>query len=411
MQRYNKSGMIIIGGTYTEICFEPRWDNMFGSGFRAVTLISEYDANQQISFHTCCDKKTKDLLDYYMNLNPKLELCATEISKSPTFYYDYPLKTPSIFPRPDSYSEDRTKLNVSGKNILAYGLIEASIQLEGEKVVYDPQSPVNPKSFSSTGSKADKLIMIINLSEAQRITNTSDIKEIRDFFFKKEKCFALIVKMGAKGAFLFETENSDSINIPVYKTEQIWPIGSGDVFTAFFAYNWFKGESLINSAISASKATAIYCNSKDLAIQFNLKSFSFPELTFDSVPEGQIYLAGPFFTFAQRWLVNEIWRTLKSFGLKVFSPYHDIGHGNAQDVVQKDLVGLDKSEIVFAIIDGLDSGTLFEVGYAIAQNKKIIAFVQNESEESLKMLEGTNCLIESDLTTAIYKTYWNLGQK
>ena len=66
---------------------------------------------------------------------------------------------------------------------------------------------------------------------------------------------------------------------------------------------------------------------------------------------------------------------------------------------------------MFAVVDGLDSGTLFEVGYAIAQNKKVIAFVQNEGEESLKMLEGSNCIIEKDLTTAIYKTYWELASR
>jgi nucleoside 2-deoxyribosyltransferase len=149
----------------------------------------------------------------------------------------------------------------------------------------------------------------------------------------------------------------------------------------------------------------------DLDISDDLTSFQFTELTIDETPKGQIYLAGPFFTFSERWLVNEIYNTLKGFGLNVFSPFHDVGHGKAKDVVQQDLDGLDKSDIVFAIIDGLDPGTLFEVGYAISENKKVIAFVQKEGEESLKMLEGTDCSIERDLTTALYKIYWNLAAK
>jgi len=62
---------------------------------------------------------------------------------------------------------------------------------------------------------------------------------------------------------------------------------------------------------------------------------------------------------------------------------------------------------MLAVLDGLDSGTLFEVGYAISKGKKVIGFVQSESKVSLTMLIGTNCIIENDLTTAIYKTYWN----
>lgn len=95
--------------------------------------------------------------------------------------------------------------------------------------------------------------------------------------------------------------------------------------------------------------------------------------------------------------------------LNVFSPFHDVGHGKAIDVVDKDIEGIDQSQVMLAIVDGLDSGTLFEIGYAIAKNKKVIAYVQNEDEESLKMLEGTDCIIEKDLATAIYKTYWQLG--
>ena len=247
--------------------------------------------------------------------------------------------------------------------------------------------------------------------KAFRILVEYDIEDIKDFFFNEEKCYALIIKMGAKGAFLYESKEKEPTRIPVYETNNVWPIGSGDVFSAYFALSWFNNEDLSSSAIAASKSTAIYCNSKDLLITEKINTFSFEELFIDKIPTGQIYLAGPFFTFTQRWLVNEIWKILKDFGLKVFSPFHDVGHGHAKDVVDKDLVGLDNSEVVFAIVDGLDSGTLFEVGYAICQKKKVIVFVQNEDEESLKMLEGTDCIIEKDLTTAIYKLYWTLAKQ
>lgn len=403
--------MIVVGGTYSEICVEPIWENIFGSGFRAVDLILQYDSDVNIEFHTCADNiDTKPHLNYYSILNPRLKNHITEISKSPEFHYDHPLKTPVILPRPDVLVQKLEKLDVIGDNVLAYGMMEASIKITGDKVVYDPQSPVNPLTFKSTGSTAKQLITIVNFDEAVKMSGFTNIQEIRNFFFLEEQCFVLIIKMGAKGALIFQTPHDNGTKIPVYQTNKVWSIGSGDVFSAFFALNWFKGNSIVDSTILASKATAIYCNSKDLAIAESLASFNFPELIIDSTPKTQVYLAGPFFTFSERWLVNQVWSALKGVGLKVFSPFHDVGHGKAADVVEKDLKGLDDSTIVFAIIDGLDAGTLFEVGYAISQQKQVVAFVQNESEESLKMLEGTNCIIEKDFTTAIYKLYWALGK-
>ncbi|WP_425393208.1 PfkB family carbohydrate kinase [Ekhidna sp.] len=401
--------MTVIGGTYSEICFEPIWENIYGSGFRAVNLFLEIDKSESIKFHTCSDNNVKKHLMYYEGLYPNLSIHATEVLESPLFHYDHPLKTPVISPRPDLFDSSETVIEAEDENILVYGLLEASVRVNGRKVVYDPQSPANPKSFRSTGSAANQLVTIVNFSEAKTLVGSEDMRKIVDFFFEKEGCFALIVKMGAHGALLYESQSEPPKKIPVFITRRVWPIGSGDVFSAYFAHHWFNGGTLHDSALLASKATANYCNSKDLASCNTLDSFEFAELLLEESPKGQVYLAGPFFTYPERWFVNEAWTTLRSFGLKVFSPFHDVGHGKAKDVVDKDLEGLNASDIVFAIIDGLDPGTLFEVGYAISKNKKVVAFVQKEGEESLKMLEGTECIITKDFTTAIYKTYWALA--
>jgi len=127
-------------------------------------------------------------------------------------------------------------------------------------------------------------------------------------------------------------------------------------------------------------------------------------------PSKLIYLAGPFFTFAERWLIDQIRSGLLGFHLNVFSPLHDVGHGIASEVVPKDIEALEKSAIVFAVLDGLDSGTLFEIGYAVKKGIPVIGHVQNETADSVKMLEGTSCMLERDLTTAIYKCFWKLSE-
>jgi len=63
-------------------------------------------------------------------------------------------------------------------------------------------------------------------------------------------------------------------------------------------------------------------------------------------------------------LTKRVWRC--GNGLRVFSPYHDVGIGIGKDVAPKDIEALKRSRAVLAIIDGVDTGTIFEVGYARA---------------------------------------------
>ena len=105
-------------------------------------------------------------------------------------------------------------------------------------------------------------------------------------------------------------------------------------------------------------------------------------------------------------MIEQARNNLRDLGLQVFSPYHDVGHGSADDVVQQDLEGIDNSDLVFAIGDGLDSGTMYEIGYARSRGKPVIMYSENESEEDKKMMEGSGCILCSDYVTAIYQTLW-----
>lgn len=122
--------------------------------------------------------------------------------------------------------------------------------------------------------------------------------------------------------------------------------------------------------------------------------------------QGMVYLAGPFFTLSEKLFIAECRNILIAMGVKVFSPYHDVGEGKAEEVAPKDIDALNGCDCVLAIVDGLDSGTMFEIGYAVAHGKRVVAYVENETEGALKMLTGTGCDVEKDFTTAIYKTCW-----
>ena len=223
----------------------------------------------------------------------------------------------------------------------------------------------------------------------------------------------VIIKQGAQGAFVWT--NSGISQVPAYRTSNVWKIGSGDCFVAYFAQAWMEERlSPAEAADRASRATAYYCETQAFATLEQLSKANHPAITVTEREPGtskQVYLAGPFFHLSQIWMIEQARVLLKSAGLKVFSPFHDIGLGSASDVVQKDIGAIKESELLFAIADGLDAGTMFEIGYARSIGKPVVIYSEvHGGDEALKMMEGTACEIYPSFTTAVYATRWRAAQ-
>ena len=392
----------IVGGTYQETCYWPEWNEMFGSGWRAVRVMRALCPEVKINFCTVGDEQVEKMLNVYA-ASEKLSYALIKTSSPIEFYYNHPLATPII----QRCELQHNNLNVNGRHVLVFGMLEATAQIEGEWVVYDPQSPRNPISFRGQSGKAAHLALVLNKSEARRLSEEKELDFIKKALFEKEGCECLVVKCGAEGAKVYASAEDEGTVIPVFKTRHVWPIGSGDVFTTVFAYYWFAGSKATEAALNASRAVAAYCEGQgdvdrvaDAVREGTLYEGFVPK------KKGLVYLAGPFFTLSEKLFVSDCRNLLRAMGMDVFSPYHDVGEGKAEDVAPKDIEHLKDCNCVFAIVDGLDSGTLFEVGYAVSLGKKVVAYVENETEGALKMLAGTGCSIEKDFTTAIYKTCW-----
>jgi nucleoside 2-deoxyribosyltransferase len=399
----------ILGGTYDEWCLHPPFEEKNGSGLRACYAINSLDKNLKIDFHTYCAEKTGIILDYIESIY-KFKIHKYPSKNTIAFLYDYPLRKPVITPRPDLIIKP-TVMSVRADHILYFGMLEGNAIVHGKKVVYDPQSPVKPIPFHKTKSTAGELAVVINIKEAIQIVKSDDLDKIKKYFFDKDKASVLVIKMGPKGAMVF-LKNGEQQVIPVYKTAYVWPIGSGDVFASIFSYYWMEeGKSAFEAAHKASFSTAIYCNSRNYGFTYKKSGENIEALNIKDYPKGKVYLAGPFFTYAQKWLINELRNSLLGLGMQVFSPWHDVGEGSVEEgVAQKDIDALKVCKIVFAVVDGFDSGTIFEIGYAIKQEIPVIAYVENETKASLTMLTGTNCHIEKDMTTALYKCLWILAE-
>lgn len=395
----------IAGGVYRERCMRPVWDDIYGSAGRAATAIARFDGLAEL--HACVDRDTRIIMEARaaaegFSFNPK----SSQVGVN--FEYIHGLSTPDI----RSSGDAKSQLQVTAEKVLRFGMIDGTAVIDAEYAVFDPQNANNPESFNANGSKTKHLALVLNRHEANLLLPESDsmhLEQIATALATQESAEVVVIKMGPLGALVYD--NGTISTVPAYCTERIWKIGSGDTFAAHFALAWLDDcRSAHDSALIASLATAFYCESqgfpdKALLAEFKPRALN-PSERYRNGYVPKVYLAGPFFTLSELWIVGQARRDLIDMGLEVFSPYHDVGLGTAEDVVEKDLEGVHKCDVLFAIGDGLDSGTIYEIGYARALNKPVVFYAENESAYDKQMMKGSDCLIVDDYVSAIYKMTW-----
>lgn len=396
--------LTVVGGVYRELCMRPRWDEVYGSAGRAAEAITTLGGS--VTLHTYLDSQNEGAAVARAAI-VGFSLTPTKIAKGVTFYYTHGLITPTFWRPPTPYAA----ITIAAEKVVRFGMIEGSAVIDAQYAVYDPQNVHNPESFGANGSTAKHLALVLNRYEAKALSGLIDAtaEDMAIHLSKQEKAEVVIIKMGPMGALVYA--NNVFGTVPAYSTSNVWKIGTGDQFVANFSYAWLEeGRTALEAADRASRATAYYCENSGFPTKARLDAFSPTPISvsakYKAGDRPLVYVAGPFFTLAQLWLVDQVVRNLKDMGLRVFSPYHDVGLGSAEDVVEKDLQGIRDCDLLFAIGDGLDSGTIYEVGYARALNKPVILYSENESTNDKKMMEGSDCHLADDYVTAIYQTVW-----
>lgn len=88
----------------------------------------------------------------------------------------------------------------------------------------------------------------------------------------------------------------------------------------------------------------------------------------------KVYFAGPLFTTSQRGWNAEVTDALRAAGPEVFLPQEKEPGQDAAGIFATDKAGIDWSETLVAIMDGLDpdAGTSWEVGYTFGVGKPIV---------------------------------------
>lgn len=391
----------VVGGTYLENCREPHWFELFGSGLRAALTLDCLQIPTQLTTLVGADQMS--VLHAKAN---SVDIATRETAATIVFEYLHALSKPATAPETllREFIRNPIQIEITGDKVVRFGLVEGAAKVKAKMAVYDPQSPLDARPFNENGSFAEKLAIVANRAEASHLSRLSD---------PREACVALtqnadvaIVKCGAYGCWV--GVHGKATRVPAFKTQRVFPIGSGDVFTALFAYGWMElGHDPVEAATIASHGAANYVETQNFPDAAALASNIRPAIELlEREKHKKVYLAAPFFNLPQRWLVEEFYFALREAGVKVFSPVHDVGRGDANAIYQADINGLKDSGVVLACLDGLDPGTLYEVGYAQSIGLPVIGFVSAEREEDLKMLIGGRCDITNEFATALYRTVW-----
>lgn len=398
----------VVGGFYEERCTRPAWSETFGSGGRAAAAIATYGS--EVIFHTYASPKSQSYLQMFAGAY-KLYAQPSSIARAVAFSYLHDLADPHIAHVPPTQSM-AAPLQIQQDNVVRFGMLEGDAIVQAQWAVYDPQNQGAPVPFGANGSSAKHLALVLNSREAQQMAGLpqGDAQACARKIAQEQHAEVVIIKQGAQGALVWA--NQQATQVPAYRTQNVWKIGSGDCFVAYFAQAWMEQQlAPAVAADFASRATAYYVDTKGFTTPQTLEAAHYtpihPTSGQLSTKPKKVYLAGPFFHLGQIWLIEQARTLLQSTGLHVISPFHDIGLGTAEDVVPLDIQAIEECDLVFAAADGLDPGTIFELGYARSLDKPVVIYSETQvGTESLKMMQGTGCEIYANFTTAIYAARW-----
>jgi nucleoside 2-deoxyribosyltransferase len=380
--------VIVVGGTYTETILYPTFTtHLVGSGLRAAAALGS-EAERLVTVATSTEVehiKAAIAADTSVDVIDRpgpVEFRYLDTSMRPQIL-GLPVEPPPIL-----------QCTFPDDDVLAFGFAElpSGYAITARRVVIDPQAPQVASSGLLDNVLAEKIAICANRGEARRMTGCDSPVDAASTLLQAQDVEAVVVKCGALG---YVAADSHAITwMHATPTLKVRTLGSGDVFSSVFAREWFADASVNDAAATASNAVAQSAG-----------SVSVGTLRLQPGYAPKVYLAGPFFTLAERWIVERVRAVLNGLGARVFSPIHDVGPGGIE-VAEKDLKGLDDCDVVLALLDGFDPGTVYETGWAARENIPIVCFTSEVHAKETKMLVGMGAEVHTDLTSAMYRAVW-----
>lgn len=393
--------MIVAGGTYRERVITSNYSaDLGGSAFRAALAVPS--ATRLVT------AVEPDMASTLAGAGKTFSLEIENIGRNRAVEFSYVAEflEPTLHGRSAAFDRPAELKADAG---LVFGVVEAGTRsIEIAQLVYDPQSTDDPAMQVLDEATFDRAVLCANVEEIEAIGGGATLETSAQTIRDRAGLEAVVVKAGARGCLVVDGTHAEWLGAVPSPT--VRKIGSGDVFSAAFAHAWTSGADVAEAARVASHATSWWVRTgvdqipaEVLEPAYRLTS-DYPELANDG-RSPRIYLAAPFFTVAEYWLVSQCRVFLHHAGAEVFSPIHDVGLGGTE-VALKDLEGLATADAVFAILDGLDPGTLFETGWAHRASIPVVVAGSRLDAINTTMLAGTGAELYTDFTTAMYRSIW-----
>lgn len=376
--------MIIGGGTYLEECVAPPARFLLGSGGRGTLALTGLEEVTLHTFHP-------DTGDIEANFGRDVVVHASPALIS--FRYLHPLARPWIDPFPPPYVG---RAELTGDRVLRFGCIEGEFVARAWGAVYDPQGGSEGALFSSNGSVAENLALVLNSSEARQLGGTADLQRAAADLRSREGAEVVVIKHGPMGALVLEAGSDELRHIPAYKTNAVNKIGSGDVFTTMFAHNWLtKKMPPCNAADLASRQTADYVETQVLPCRLEMPMR--PPIS-GSAQGLRVLIAADQDSTPILWLAHEAQLALNDLGVKNLTSAFVFGEAGSRSL-------LSSCDVVYALSGEVPGPASRLAAAATELGVRCVAFSESASVKGALRAVGVD--VVEDFAASLYAVIWD----
>ncbi|MFJ7731881.1 7-cyano-7-deazaguanine synthase [Lysinibacillus sp. NPDC097231] len=239
---------------------------------------------------------------------------------------------------------------------------------------------------------------------------TSRISDIANFILLKEN---------RGGSTLIDTSTQEIFEAPAYLAINEHSVGIGDCYNvAYISLNdkyshveALKLASYYSSEYAVTYDYELFERNIGLTSKTEIISLKGVRLPWDIRKEKHIYIAGPDFPNNDRRYFEEIELALKYHNFVPHRPIIENGLYTGQEeyhvqqqIYNKDLELLEKSELMIAVLLENDPGTLVEIGWMNKKGKPIILFDPFNIAHNLFLKKSVTCIVKT-MDEVIYQVF------
>lgn len=307
------------------------------------------------------------------------------------FHYLHSLAKPRLQPMEVPHADT---VEVHHECVLRFGCVEGDFRCIADTAVYDPQSS-QPVAFHANGSQARRLALVANRGEFEGLSGLPFAPKSAADFVRSAKLQCLAVKAGADGCWVFDHEGAVE-RVPAYRSRAVTKIGSGDVFSAAFAYYWaIAGKDAAPAADAASRHVADYVEDRLLPLgKVPRASEPAPRPT----RRRTAMLIAPTEGLLGDWLVSEATASLAEVGIDVGGIFRTHTANLASRMRDADM-------LVLLLIDGLGWGAQ-ACAVAADAARPVFALVGKDDDDLVAAATAAGAVVHPDLATLAYASAW-----